>query len=69
MRRICNFCNIPFTIANQVQKLMGLDVRQDKEGDFYEVSHFKIKITKTETKKESATNRAFWSKTLNESKI
>jgi hypothetical protein len=48
---------------------MGLDVRQDKEGDFYEVSHFKIKITKTETKKESATNRAFWSKTLNESNI
>ncbi len=69
MRRICNFRNIPFSIANQVQKLMGLDVRQDGEGDFYGFSHFKIKITKTETKKVSETNRTFWSKTLNESNI
>ena len=62
MRKICNFRNIPFTMANQVKKLMGQDVRQNGEGDFYEFSHFNIKITKTETKKESATNRAFWSK-------
>ena len=44
MRRNSNFLNVPFTMASQTQKLMGLDVRTDCEGDFYGLADSGIKI-------------------------
>ncbi len=52
MRRVCNFHNVPFTMANQTQKLMGLDVRSDGEaGDFYGVLDSNVKIILLKQKK------------------
>lgn len=69
MRRICNFQNIPFSLANQVQKLMGLDVKNDGEGDFYGMFHSTLKITQTKRGKVSASDRNRWEAAMKASNI
>ena len=42
MRRNCNFKNVPFTMANQHQKLVGLDLRSDGDSDYFNMSLISI---------------------------
>lgn len=47
MRRNCNFLNVPFSLASQHQKLVGLDVRVDGEGFYFSTCLNELKICST----------------------
>lgn len=39
MRRNCNFHNVPWSLSTHHQKLVGLDIRLDGEGDFFGIDN------------------------------
>lgn len=44
MRRVCNFKNVPFTLAANHQKLVGLDSVIDGETDYFGIHSLTVKI-------------------------
>lgn len=44
MRRNCNYSNIPFTMSLHHQRMVGLDVRVDGQGDYFDVAVRVIKV-------------------------